>query len=587
MVIKMKAKSLIKTYLTNHMKLVAKLTFFMIMNLLFVVACPILVKFFIQEIEAMTFLTDQSMILNAKIYLTIYSCALVLSIIGSLVFQLFRIKTTNELGDALTVELKTNAYNSMIRAELSEVEKYSKDELKSMIVNDSYRIGNEYYGNHLINLIYAFVLSLVSLIITFVISAVIGLVCLVATPILYFTVNALEKSRLKKIEKYNDALKVQDDSLEYSINNYKNIKIRNGLSIEEQKNTDAAKKLQLRYNKQVKSNLFTKNASYTIVYALTLISILVFATYNYCIGEKEVINEIIAITYSSALYIYSLRKTLIIFFDKMNIDESYESINHILEMKQENKSENSPAIDEVYSLKFTNVSYSNELHKNYCLNDISFELKNGETLGILGMMDGNSKTLIADLTTKLIRPTTGSITINNCDLVKINSNDLRNIITYVPQNFCLIDDTVEANIIYPESLDEYKYNEALNKCGIKDILMNLPNRDKEYVRDVHFTDCEKQKIFLANALYKDSKVIVLDNAFSKLDDASKNQIVDEFFKLKNKMMIVATTQIFTAIRCDKILILSQGNVLLYGKTAELLADKKSVLSKMVATAGGR
>ena len=131
------------------------------------------------------------------------------------------------------------------------------------------------------------------------------------------------------------------------------------------------------------------------------------------------------------------------------------------------------------------------------------------------------------------------------------------------------------------SLDEYKYNDSLNKCHLKDKIFSLSNRDETNARKAEFTNADIQKIALANAFYKDSPIMILDDATSKLDAATEHDIMSEIYKLKNKITIIISNRITNLTKCDKILIINNGKVAEYGKTEELLEDKHSSYARMI------
>ena len=287
---------------------------------------------------------------------------------------------------------------------------------------------------------------------------------------------------------------------------------------------------------------------------------------------------------TSPLVYNQLSKLLSTYLVKLHVSESYKRIDNILELRPEARNESLSSLsDEIHTLTFNNVSFEYNLSQKG-VDKVSFELQKGEKLGILGYQK-SGKTTLVDLITKVIRPRFGNILINNCDINKLSTKYLREIVAYVPQNFSLFDGTIEENITYPQSIDEYKYNDALNKCKLKVLLMNLPKRDQENVEDVNLSNADIEKIGLANAFYKDSPIIILDEATNKLDAQTEKEILEEFFKLKNKMMIVTSSRIATLTKCDKILILNDGKVVEFGKTAELLSNSRSAFSKMMNEVG--
>jgi ABC-type multidrug transport system fused ATPase/permease subunit len=130
--------------------------------------------------------------------------------------------------------------------------------------------------------------------------------------------------------------------------------------------------------------------------------------------------------------------------------------------------------------------------------------------------------------------------------------------------------------------DEYKYNDALNRSGLKDILNEYEDRDQTILKEDDPKTREMiELITLANAFYKDSKIFVLNDATSGLDARSEDAILKEIFKLKNKMIILMSNKTYNVVNCDKILIIENEQVLEYGKVSELLQDRNSAFSKLI------
>jgi ATP-binding cassette subfamily B protein len=93
-----------------------------------------------------------------------------------------------------------------------------------------------------------------------------------------------------------------------------------------------------------------------------------------------------------------------------------------------------------------------------------------------------------------------------------------------------------------------------------------------------------QRIIFANAFYKDSKIYLLDDATKFLDINTENELLNEVFKLKNKIIIMMTDKVYNLNLCDKILILENGKVTEYGKYTELLLNKESKTYKIIKKA---
>ena len=113
------------------------------------------------------------------------------------------------------------------------------------------------------------------------------------------------------------------------------------------------------------------------------------------------------------------------------------------------------------------------------------------------------------------------------------------------------------------------------------MIFSLPKRDESTINEANLKPNEIQKISLANAFYKDSPIMILDEATSKLDSSSETEILNEIYKLKNKITIIISNRIYNLAKCDKVMIISEGKVVEYGKTDELLQNPKSSFYRML------
>ena len=337
-------------------------------------------------------------------------------------------------------------------------------------------------------------------------------------------------------------------------NQLKTIKTRNGINKETDYYEKILKENKRNYAKEVYTSNLKNNILPTIFISLSWFIIFLVSCvqmYNYSFSGdsyqlflKEIGSILGCVAISPKLF-STFKSLLDTYYIQLNIESEYEKLDKILSMKVESRSETIPSLEEVQSLKFNSVSFdykSYGIDEKTILDKIDFEIKKGEKLGIIGL-PGAGKTTIADLITKVIRPRQGNVLINNCDINKLNTYYLRDIVTYVPQNYELLDLSIEENIIYPLTLDEYKYNDALNKCKLKDLIFSLPNHDETKAREANLQASDVQKIALANAFYKDSPIMILDDSTSKLDSITEDNIMNEFYKLKNKISIVISNRI--------------------------------------------
>jgi ATP-binding cassette subfamily B protein len=229
------------------------------------------------------------------------------------------------------------------------------------------------------------------------------------------------------------------------------------------------------------------------------------------------------------------------------------------------------------SILFQNVTFTYP-HTGICaLNNLSFEVKPGEKIMILGKT-GSGKSTIAQLLLRFYDPDKGNIFIGNTNIREAYLPALRNYISYVPQDIFLFSDTVSNNIRFglrnqSKDVDVRKYAEY---AAINNEILSLDKGYETMVgeRGVTLSGGQKQRVSIARALLKESAVMLFDDCLSAVDAKTEHKIVDNLNTfLQNKTTIIITHRIFLSIKFDKILILSDGEIIESGTHDELLAQE--------------
>jgi ABC-type multidrug transport system fused ATPase/permease subunit len=214
-------------------------------------------------------------------------------------------------------------------------------------------------------------------------------------------------------------------------------------------------------------------------------------------------------------------------------------------------------------IEFKNVDFSYD--DKVIFKGLNIKLDLRETIAILGS-SGSGKTTFIDLLLGFLKPKSGSILVDNKELKEKNSSWLENF-SYVPQKILLNNSTIKSNIAYgikDELIDEYKIQEA-----IKGSKLNLSSKN-ENIENVKISDFgnnisvgQIQRIGIARALYKDSKILIFDEATSSLDEENENGILKTIKDLNEsgKMIIFITHKKKIAEKFDKILNLEKGKLI--------------------------
>lgn len=228
------------------------------------------------------------------------------------------------------------------------------------------------------------------------------------------------------------------------------------------------------------------------------------------------------------------------------------------------------------SLEFRQVSFRYPGTNNDVLKDVSFKLKQGESLSIVGK-NGAGKTTIIKLLSRLFQPTGGKILINDVDIQLIEAEVYRKLLSVVFQDFKIFEFSIEENIAAGEMIVKSRLDSVLKSAGIMDKIELLPNGTKTFVgkqfdeKGTEFSGGELQKIAIARALYKDSPIIVLDEPTAALDPYAEEEVYERFHELTGGRTTVYISHRLSSCKfCNRIIFLSDGKIIEDGNHDELI-----------------
>lgn len=223
------------------------------------------------------------------------------------------------------------------------------------------------------------------------------------------------------------------------------------------------------------------------------------------------------------------------------------------------------------SIAFSNVSFQYSNAKKATLHNISFTVKEKETIAIIGAT-GAGKTTLFQLIPKLYVPTKGNIYIDDEPLNSYDIEHLRNQIGYVPQKALLFSGTIRDNITFgkKDATDE-EIIEAAKDAQIHDAIMKFPNQYDTIVgqRGITLSGGQQQRISIARALIRKPKILLFDDSTSALDLKTEANLLKAIEKYECTILMI-TQKISTAKRADRILMIDSGKVIGIGTHAQLL-----------------
>lgn len=247
-------------------------------------------------------------------------------------------------------------------------------------------------------------------------------------------------------------------------------------------------------------------------------------------------------------------------------------------------------LDKVRSIRFENVSFAYPKTDKKVLDGISFEIREGEKISIVGL-NGAGKSTIVKLLCRLYKPDSGRILINDADIFEYEQESYLAAIAAVFQDFKLFNFTIQENITTkPAGVDDEKVERILSEVGIAEKVRSLPKGmqtlfGKEYDEEgVEFSGGQAQKIAIARALYKDASLVILDEPTSALDPIAEAEIYENFNQMVgDKTAIYISHRMSSSVFCDRILVVNGGKIEAYGPHKKLMEDENGLYARLFAS----
>lgn len=248
-------------------------------------------------------------------------------------------------------------------------------------------------------------------------------------------------------------------------------------------------------------------------------------------------------------------------------EASQKRINEFLKIEPEIKNEVDEHTDVTGDISFKNVSFTYDDTNIQALKNVSFEIKAGETLAILGKT-GSGKSTILDLIGRLYDIDEGQIILNTIEIDKHDLSDLRESIGYVPQDAFLFSDTIKSNIKFgkEDATDDEVIAAAKNAQVHKNIIKFSKGYDTKLgERGITLSGGQKQRVSIARAIIKSPKILLFDDCLSAVDTETEEKILKNLFKIsQDKTTIIVSHRVSSAKNADKIIVLDDGEIIQKG-----------------------
>lgn len=289
-----------------------------------------------------------------------------------------------------------------------------------------------------------------------------------------------------------------------------------------------------------------------------------------------------AINFSSA--IMALGQAVIMTFQMLGYLEPFVEL---MKVPDEAQCTGKKILDKVRSIRFENVTFSYPNTDKKVLDNISFEIKEGEKVSIVGL-NGAGKSTIVKLLCRLYHPNSGTIYINDTDIFEYEHKSYLVCLAAVFQDYKLFNFSIQENITCKSAdVDNEKVNRILEEVEIKEKIDSLPNGlktmfGKEYdTEGVEFSGGQAQKIAIARALYKDASLVILDEPTSALDPIAEAEIYENFNRMVgDKTAIYISHRMSSSVFCDRILVINNGRIEAFDTHKKLMENKEGLYYKL-------
>ncbi|WP_168171836.1 ABC transporter ATP-binding protein [Viridibacillus sp. FSL H7-0596] len=519
------------------------------------------------------------------IFIVILTILPILSTILRTVRMIINVK----IGGNVTEKLRTMAFEKAFTLSSINLNQLKLGDIVDRVTRTSGMIGEVYIANELLNGITSLFMFIGMTVFMLTISWKLTLIAFLVIPLVFIITYMLGRISETKTKRYMKYTNNEMTFFTELISGIKNVQIFSQQQSEMKKVKSLLKK-----HSELHLNTSIYRRSYSDIFNQLVKSLalgIVFAVGAWDISNNQLtIGSLVAFTvYVPQLYTL-VNEIQTAYIGTTNVRPIIKQLNNFLDTHEPIiEIPNAIPLKNVRGeIEFRNVSFTYE-NNRAGLENVSFKVQPGETIGIVGG-SGGGKTTILELLMRFYDPTKGAVCIDGVDISKYNLIDFRNAIGLVTQDPFLWNRTIKENLIYgvPQATEEQILH-AIKVAQLEEFIDSLPEGFETVVgeRGVRISGGEKQRLAIARAILKDSPIILLDEPTSALDANTEFLLqskMEEVFK--GKTIILVAHRLATIRKASKILVLDNGEIIEFGTPLELLNNKGAyydLLSKQVST----
>ncbi len=294
--------------------------------------------------------------------------------------------------------------------------------------------------------------------------------------------------------------------------------------------------------------------------------------------DKLTVGQVMALMFYSFFIFGPLQEIGNIILSYREAEASMNNFHELMNKVPEKYPEKPSHLGPIKELSFKNVAFKHRAASQKAIENISFDVRNGETIAFVGP-SGSGKSTLMKLLVGLYRPQEGTILYNGMDENEISFEDLRNQIGFVTQDTQLFAGTIRENLVFvnPGAADE-ELHDVLDKASCTNLLARAEKGLDTMIGEggLKLSGGEKQRLSIARALLRKPRLLIFDEATSSLDSLTEEEITDtikEVSSRQNQITVLIAHRLSTIMHADKIYVLEKGNIIETGTHTDLLAEK--------------
>lgn len=357
---------------------------------------------------------------------------------------------------------------------------------------------------------------------------------------------------------------------------FKNIKIVKSYSAEQYeisktyKEIDKAREINLKQEKTI-----SKSRPFTELLGALLAGVIIFGGGIFVIKEGMTSGQLMSFLASLMLAYAPLKRLINV---NIQMQSGLSAANRIFEIIDSkilirDGNEKLPIIKRI---NINNLKFKYENSKILSLDDVTLNIELGKKIAFVGSSGAGKSTLLS-LIIRLFDIEDGEILINGKNIKQFKLRDIRNQITFVPQETLLFDGSIKENIRYNSKISDSEIKKIIRLCVLEDFIYSLPEKINTKIGEggVKISGGQRQRIGIARALAKKNNFLFLDEPTSNLDLKTESSIFNNLNSIKNLTIVVVAHRLDTIKNFDKIYLFEKGKIIEKGVHKELMKRKKS------------